>query len=151
MPRRTLIVIAFSLLALPSAGCHHAFGSKAVHADGWQIQGADEIHIIRRRAQYPAWAGSELTRPCIESSLLLKFFCFGAGPLAGWTVFPVPPESYRAAVISIGVFNFDIHALSKPVSVQPNKTQDREISQSTQSKSYENLPKKIYPNLIGAH
>ena len=61
MPRKTLTAIAFSLLALPSAGCHHAFGSKAVHADGWKIQGTDEIHIIHRRARYPAWAGSELT------------------------------------------------------------------------------------------
>ncbi len=62
MLRRTLRAIAFSLLALPSTGCHHhLFGSKAVHTDGWQIQGADEIHIIHRRARYPAWAGSELT------------------------------------------------------------------------------------------
>lgn len=61
MPRRPLTAIAFSLLVLPSAGCHHAFGSKAVHADGWKIQGTSEIHIINRRTRYPAWAGSELT------------------------------------------------------------------------------------------
>ena len=61
MPRKTLSAIALSLLALSSTGCHHTFGSKAVHASGWKIQGTDEIHIIHRRARYPAWAGAELT------------------------------------------------------------------------------------------
>lgn len=61
MRRRTLTALAFSLFALPSAGCHHAFGSKVVQADGWKVQGASEIHVIRRSARYPTWADSELT------------------------------------------------------------------------------------------
>ena len=61
MRRKTLTAIAFSLFALPSAGCHHAFGSRAVQADGWKVQDTSEIHVIRRWARYPTWADAELT------------------------------------------------------------------------------------------
>ncbi len=61
MRKTILTAVAFLLFALPSAGCHHAFGSRVVQADGWRIQGANEIHVIRRSAHYPTWADSELT------------------------------------------------------------------------------------------
>lgn len=61
MRRRTATAIACSLFALPSAGCHHAFGSRAVTVDGWKVQNTSEIHVIRRSAHYPAWADSKLT------------------------------------------------------------------------------------------
>ncbi len=61
MRSRTLTAIAFSLFVLPSAGCHHAFGSRVVIADGWKVQNTSEIHVIRRWARYPTWADSELT------------------------------------------------------------------------------------------
>ena len=52
MRTRMLTAIPLLLFTLASGGCHHAFGSKAVHADGWKVQENNEVYVIHRRSQY---------------------------------------------------------------------------------------------------
>ncbi len=61
MRTRMLTAIPLLLFTLASGGCHHAFGSKTVQVYGWKVQDNNEVYVIYRTSQYPAWADSELT------------------------------------------------------------------------------------------
>ena len=46
MRTRMLTAIPMLLFMLTSGGCHHVFGSRTVHVDGWKIQDSNDVYAL---------------------------------------------------------------------------------------------------------